>query len=166
MAGLRASVCKLAHVQSRNIDTMLEPATAPWGLRISDSDYGKLSAGLEPQDMDDKWRVRVIDLSESATTAVHFSRSWTDQEYYVLVLKPIDRAAAAAVTTTTSGGGGMEIEALIWEQDKGGIHMTEELAKIEVILVSRSILGCDFEALPDYDSSSLENHPSARLDAD
>jgi len=33
---------------------MQEPATAPWGLRISDADLAKLKAGFIPQDQDDK----------------------------------------------------------------------------------------------------------------
>lgn len=34
---------------------MMNPATASWGLRISDSDFAKLKRGLLAQDMDDKW---------------------------------------------------------------------------------------------------------------
>jgi hypothetical protein len=36
-----------------HVHAMLEPATAPWGLSISDADLEKLKAGFEPQDQDD-----------------------------------------------------------------------------------------------------------------
>ena len=44
---------------------MQEPATAQWGLSISDADFKKLSAGLEPQDQDDKWRILASDPSQN-----------------------------------------------------------------------------------------------------
>lgn len=34
-----------------HVHTMLEPASASWGLGISDAGFKKLSAGFKPQDM-------------------------------------------------------------------------------------------------------------------
>ncbi|KAH8693585.1 hypothetical protein BGW36DRAFT_463264 [Talaromyces proteolyticus] len=95
---------------------MQEPATAPWGLSISDTDFKKLKAGFEPQDMDDKWRVL---------------------EVYVLVVKPSD------------GGSSSSIETITWEQSKGGLRISEEQAKKEAVSLTRGLLRCDFDALPE-----------------
>lgn len=68
---------------------------------------------FEPQDQDDKWRVSVTDQSRSGNISIHFARSGTDKELYVLVVKPIDGGS--------SSGGGVKIEAMTWEQNKGEI---------------------------------------------
>jgi len=133
---------------------MQEPATAPWGLRISDADLEKLKAGFEPQDQDDKWRV-------SAThqpISIHLARSATGKEFYVLhvVVKPGDNG---------SSGSSVKIAAITWEQNKGGIRISEEQAKKEVVIITRGLLECDFDALPEYDIDDLWNHPAAHLDA-
>jgi hypothetical protein len=60
----------------------------------------------------------------------------------------------------SSSSGGVNIEAITWEQNMGGIRMLEELAKKEVVQITRSVLECDFEALPDYDFNELFNHPA------
>ena len=130
---------------------MQEPATAPWGLSINDADLKKLKAGFEPQDMDDKWRVTASDQSQRGTTSVHLARCGADKDLYVLAVKP-------------SGSGG-EVEAITWEQNKGGVRISEEQAKKEVVIITRSILDCGFDALPEYDDSDIWNHPAAQLDA-
>ena len=138
------------------IHTMQEPATAPWGLRISDADLEKLKAGFEPQDMDDKWRVSATNQSQSGTISIHVARGWSGKEFYVLVVKPSDGG---------SSGRGVKIEAITWEQNKGGIRISEEQAKKEVVIITRNLLDCGFDALPDYDNSILWNHPAAQLGA-
>ncbi|KAI1844937.1 hypothetical protein JX266_008953 [Neoarthrinium moseri] len=135
---------------------MEEPATAPWGLRISDADFKKLKAGFEPQDQDDKYRVSVTDQSQSGTISIHFSRTATRKEFYVLIIKPNDSGSST---------GGVEIEAITWEQNKGGIHISEEQGKKEVVLVARHLLECDFDALPEYDVSDMWSHPAAHIRA-
>ena len=62
---------------------------------------------------------------------------------------------------SSSGGGGVVIEAITWEQNKGGIRLSEEQAKKEVLLITRSMLQCDYDALPD-----MFNHPGARIGAE
>ena len=138
------------------VHVMQEPATAPWGLSISDADFEKLKAGFEPQDQDDKWRVSHTDQSESGTISIHLVRSWTGTELYVLFVKPSE-----------GGGSGSSaiIKAITWEQNKGGIRISEEQAKKEVVIITRSLLECRFDALPEYDVSDLWNHPAAQLGA-
>lgn len=138
------------------VHAMQEPATAPWDLRISHADFEKLRAGFEPQDMDDKWRVLTKNDSNTGTISIHFVRSWTGTELNVLHIKPSDRG---------SSNSGTRIKDITWEQNKGGIYISEEQAKKEVVLLSRSLLGCGFETLPEYDSSIFWNHPGAQLGA-
>lgn len=138
--------------------TMQEPATAQWGLSVSDADFAKLKAGFEPQDQDDKWRVSANEQS-SGNISVHLARSGTDKELYVLVINP-----RAGNSSNSINRGGVKVEAITWEQNKGGIHISEEQAKKEVVILARRILECSFEALPEYDVSELWNHPAAQLD--
>ncbi|KAF2253286.1 hypothetical protein BU26DRAFT_477388 [Trematosphaeria pertusa] len=135
---------------------MQEPATTPWGLSISDADFKKLKAGFEPQDQDDKWRVSVKNQSQSGNISFHLARSGTGKELYVLVVKPSDGGSSSS---------GVKIEAITWEQNKGGIRISEEQAKKEVSIITRRLLECGFEALPEYDVSDLWDHPAARIGA-
>ena len=135
---------------------MQEPATVPWGLSISDADFNKLKAGFEARDMDDKWHVSVTEQSHSGTISIHFTRSWTGTELYVLVVKP---------RVGGSIGSGVKIEAITWEKNKSGIRISEEQAKKEVVSIARSLLECRFHALPEYSFSDVWNHPAAQLGA-
>ena len=135
---------------------MQEPATTSWGLSISDADFEKLKAGFEPQDQDDKWRVCVTEHFESGNIFIHLSRSGTGKELYVLVVKPGD--------SSSGNSSDAKIQAITWEQNKGGIRISEEQAKKEVVIITRNLLGCDFETLPEYDVSDLWNHPAAQID--
>ncbi|KAF8854025.1 hypothetical protein BDZ45DRAFT_729062 [Acephala macrosclerotiorum] len=45
---------------------MENPATASWGLSISDVDFAKLKRGVRPRDMDDKWIFKAM--ADEATT--------------------------------------------------------------------------------------------------
>lgn len=142
-------------------------ATASWGVRISDADFEKLKAGFQPRDMDDKWRVIATDdadpeggsLITSTTTStstsitgstmsVHFSRSWTGMVLYVLAVKP---------PRDRDGGASATIDAITWARDRSGqsqmIHTQEEKAKQQVALLCRGLLGCELDALPQYDWS-------------
>lgn len=152
--------CFHAHVQKQITDqlhAMQEPATAPWGLPISDTDLEKLSAGLEPLDQDDKWRISVSDHHQNGIISIHVIRVGTRREIYVLFVNP------------NNGGGGSSsgaiIEAITWEQNKGGIHLSEEQAKKEVVMITRSILGCEYDVLPEYNIEDMFNHPGAWIGA-
>jgi tetrahydromethanopterin S-methyltransferase subunit H len=51
--------------------TMENPATASWGLSISDADFARLKRGVMPRDMDDKWIFKAMtdeELADEATT--------------------------------------------------------------------------------------------------
>ena len=50
---------------------MENPATASWGLSISDADFAKLKRGVRARDMDDKWVFKDMtdeELADEATT--------------------------------------------------------------------------------------------------
>ena len=136
---------------------MQEPATAPWGLPISEADLKKLSAGLEPQDQDDKWRISVSDQHQNGIISIHVVRVGTCREIYVLFVNPNNGGS--------SSSSGAIIEAITWEQSKGGIYLTEEQAKKEVVMITRSMLQCDYDALPEYDPEDIFNHPGAQIGA-
>lgn len=137
---------------------MLEPATALWGLSISGTDFKKLSTGLEPQDQDDKWRISVSDQSEKGNISIHMTRVGTGREIYVLFVNPNNGGGSSSGTAV--------IEAITWEQNKGGIHLTEEQAKKEVVMITRSILQCEYDALPEYNfEEDMFNYPGARIGA-
>ncbi|KAI9928086.1 hypothetical protein ASPWEDRAFT_453534 [Aspergillus wentii DTO 134E9] len=124
---------------------MREPATVLWGLSISDADFKKLKAGFRSSDMNDKWNILAMDQSQSDNIPIHFSRSWTGIEHHILYIKPSDGGSSS----------GAKIEAITWEQRRNGIHILEEYAKKEAVILARVKLDCDFEALPIYHPSDL-----------
>lgn len=134
-----------------HIHTMLEPTIASWNLSISDSDFKKLKAGFEPQDQDDKWRIWATDERQRGRISIHFSRSGTGIKHYILSVKLSDSGSSST---------GVKIEAIIWAQRRREQHIPDDYAKMEVGMIARSILECDFDALPDY-SEDLWNHPAA-----
>lgn len=155
------SCAKANHIHIHiHIHTMQEPATAPWGLRISNSDFTKLRAGFEPQDQDDKWRISVFDQGRSQSQSpngnisIHVTRVVGNREIYVLFVNP---------NNGDSSSSSVMIEAITWEQNKGGIRLSEEQAKKEVVMITRSMLQCDYDALPEYDPEDMFNHPGARI---
>lgn len=142
---IREAVIELPMKKSTRKDSeMQKPATAPWGLSISETDFEKLTAGFEPQDQDDKWRVVVSPLGENGIISVHFSRTGTGIPHYIFFIRPSD-----------VGGSGATIEAITWEQNKGGIYISEEMAKMTVVTISRSLLECDYDVLPLYNTDDI-----------
>jgi len=125
----------------RKPDPMKMPATALWGVRISDTDLKKLKAGYIPEDQDDKW---LFYATEEPLT-VHIVRSALHVDCYVLhiVIKPGD---------DSSSGSSAEIASITWETNRG--CLTEERAKKDAVLISRTVLECDFDALPEYEFES------------
>jgi hypothetical protein len=130
---------------------MQSPATASWGLSISDADFKKLETGFKPQMMEDKWHVFKTDESQGSNISIHFARSWTGDDIYVLDLKPSDHGSS----------NGAKIQAITWAQNKGEMRISEEQSKKEVTFMARGLLKCDFEALPHYDESIFWDHPGA-----
>ncbi|KAH8716784.1 hypothetical protein GQ44DRAFT_762573 [Phaeosphaeriaceae sp. PMI808] len=121
---------------------MKEPGTTPWGIRISNADLTKLKAGFQARDQDTKWHIWVSDQSESGNISITFTRAMLGRDTFILHVKPGD-----------SSDGGHSIEAFTWEQNCGGIHLPQELAKKQAIVLCRLVLKCDIEALPEYDIS-------------
>ena len=137
---------------------MQEPATAPWGLRISNSDFKKLSAGFEPQDQDDKWRISVFDQNQSGNISIHVTWVAANREIYVLFVNPNNNGGSGS----SSSSSGVMIEAITYEQSKSGIHLSDKQAKKEVVVVTRSMLQCDYDALPEYNfEEDMFNYPGA-----
>ena len=130
---------------------MKEPATAAWGLRISDTDAEKLKVGFQPLDQDDKWHIYVS--TTEPATSVHIARSAFGVETYVVHI----------VEKTGDEGSSAEIASITWETNKGGIRISEEQAKKEVVNLTRSILECDYKTLPYYDPADVWNYPKTDL---
>jgi hypothetical protein len=121
---------------------MEAPAKASWDLSISDTDFNKLKTGFEASDMNQRWEITAKEPDENGIIPIHISRSWTDEDQYILAAKPSD-------------SGGAEIISITWEQKKGEIHVDEERGKKEAVVICRMVLHCDFEALPLYDRKIL-----------
>ncbi|KAF2474533.1 uncharacterized protein BDR25DRAFT_109542 [Lindgomyces ingoldianus] len=133
---------------------MKEPRTALWALRISNADLTKLKAGVEPRNQDNKWRIWVSDQSGSGNMSITVTRVMFSRDIYILHVKPGD-----------SSDGGHSIEALTWEQNNSGVRVSEEEAKKKVVVLSRNLLGCDIEALPEYDKSVMWNYSAVKKEA-
>jgi hypothetical protein len=126
---------------------MKEPLTAPWGLPISDADLEKLKVGVKSRNMDDKWDVLNEDPDKDGNISIHILRSWLQEDCYILHIVP--------KPNSDNDGGSANIQSITWEGNKGGLQCDAEQAKKEAVIVSRMILKCEFETLPDYPSSVL-----------
>jgi hypothetical protein len=124
---------------------MTEPGTASWDVSISETDFGKLIAGVESQSMEEKWNVWSEQGSHSGDMLVHFARSWTGQKVYILHLEANDG----------DGNTGGKIKGITWAQKLGENHISEEQSKRDATIISRALLGCKVEALPEYDTDDL-----------
>lgn len=121
---------------------MEAPATATWDVAISSTDFAKLKAGFEAEDMNQRWEIIAKEADASGIIPIHISRSWTEEDQYVLAVEPSEE-------------GGAKITSITWEQNKGEIRVDEERGKKEAVVVCRMVLNCEFETLPAYDRSIL-----------
>lgn len=138
---------------------MKEPLTAPWGLPISDADLEKLKVGVKSRNMDDKWDVLNEDPDKDGNISIHILRSWLQEDCYILHIVP--------KPNSDNDGGSANIQSITWEGNKGGLQCDAEQAKKEAVIVSRMILKCEFETLPDYPSSVLwQSSAYKKLDAE
>ena len=136
---------------------MKEPLIAPWGLPISDADLEKLKVGFRSQSMDDRWDVLNEDPDKDGNISIHILRSWLQEDCYILHIVP--------KPNSDNGGGSARIQSITWEGNKGGLQCGSEQAKKEAVLVSKWILRCEFETLPDYPSSVMwQSSAYKRLD--
>jgi hypothetical protein len=125
-------------------------------VSISESDFAKLKAGVEPESQDDKWHIWNSEESQNNNILIHFARTGTGNKFYILHVKQ-------------NGGGsgtGAKIVAITWAQNKGGILISEKQGKKDAIIITRAVLGGDIEALLEYDFNDIWNHPAATLPVD
>ncbi|KAL1795493.1 hypothetical protein ACET3X_005717 [Alternaria dauci] len=125
--------------------TMIEPASAPWDVSISEADFAKLIAGVESRNMDERWNVWSEERTHDKTILVHFARSWTGNKVYILELEKNDG----------DGDTGGKIKGITWTQKLGRIDISEEQGKRDAIITIRGLLGCKLEACPAYDPGDL-----------
>lgn len=135
--------------------------SASWDLVISEADWTKLQAGLWPRDMDDRWIYEVDEPDVSGVITIHIKRSWTGIELYAMHIKP--KTGQSDSSEASGDNDPTTIIAITWEQNKNGILITEEQAKIEVTILTRNLLDCDFDQLPFYDNDLMWNHPNMSL---
>lgn len=209
---------------------MENPATAPWGLTLSDKDFTALKGGCMMRDMDDRWAFIARtdqelldelaktdesptdvsssdqsssfevstdddeDLSEEPTAQeteegggtrqppparpatgkqgpfkapparavtdqdmaqggnISIRRTWTNTELYRLVL----------TVQPSEDGISRRIEAITWDQRKGRLYISEEQAKINVVVLARLHIECDLAAAPHYETSQYSSSASVR----
>lgn len=82
---------------------------------------------------------------------ISIRRSWSPRhELY--------RLAVGKLGPDEVDGAGARIEAITWEQ-KQSRHVSEEQAKIDVVLLCRSIVGCELAAAPDHDTILFSGFP-------
>ncbi|KAI6467253.1 hypothetical protein MCOR17_004537, partial [Pyricularia oryzae] len=144
----------------RDVKPMKEPLMAPWGIRISKKDVEKLMIGFESDDMDDEWDALIEnpDGNDNKTISIHFLRSWTGDEIYILHLDN-DKDQQQSLQE-----GRTRVHSITWEGDKNGVCIDAEQAKKEVVLLARNLLYCEFEELPQYEHSVVYSHPAYFLD--
>lgn len=132
------------------------PLTAPWDVPISDADVAKLKVGVKSRDMEDRWEILIEDPDEDGGMSVHIFRSWLMEECYILhVVIPREESVGGNNDNGGGSGGsrsasGAKIHRITWEGNKGGWQCDAEQAQKEAVMVARSILNCEFEALPHY----------------
>ncbi|KAI6497099.1 hypothetical protein MCOR14_008726 [Pyricularia oryzae] len=143
-------MAKYPDIKKRDVKPMRERLTAPWGIVVNEKDFEKLATGHESFDMDDQWDVLVEDPDENnnSVISVHFMRSWTGQDIYILHLNNSDAKS------------GIKVDSITWEGNKNGVRIDAEQAQKEVVLLARDVLKCEFDELPHYDFDEVYNHPA------
>ncbi|KAF2664901.1 hypothetical protein BT63DRAFT_78894 [Microthyrium microscopicum] len=126
---------------------MTDPATAPWGLPISNTDFQKLKVGYQPKSSDDKWGIYASNLDDGQTTKITIGRGWRGIRHYIFYLKSRESES------------GMVIESLEWDQNKGVVFISEERGKAEAVVLCRELLKCEFKGLPHHDWTITHEYP-------
>lgn len=110
--------------------------------------YEELSAELEMEEAGEEERTekappaRVVteeDMAQGGNISIR--RTWTNTEHYRLIL----------TVQPSEGGTIRKIKAITWEQHKDNL-ISEEEAKVDVVLLCRSHLECDLAAAPENDT--------------
>ncbi|KAL5906668.1 hypothetical protein ACKVV1_011071 [Pyricularia oryzae] len=112
-----------------HFNPMQNAVSAPWKVHIDSQQLAKLKTDHWPEEMEDKWMVSSE--TRNGRTLVHFARSWTGKDMFVLT---IDEAA----------DGGAQIETLTWNSGDDDTPKSDEAeAKAEVVRLAKSRLGCE-----------------------
>ena len=110
------------------LHSFVEPGSGVWPYAFGDAQTGALLDGFEPEAMEDKWLIYSDDISDAATTSIHFHRSWTGQE-----IIRVDLALTATGSTLTSA---------MWELDAAVLkNPGEEFARSTFVECCRWVLG-------------------------
>ncbi|KAF4547135.1 Hypothetical protein D9617_58g048460 [Elsinoe fawcettii] len=128
---------------------MDDPATAPWGVPITDEDYYKLEAGFRPLNGDDRWKVSIEVLNNNGDMNVYIMRNWSRKLHYILTVR------------TNQDSGSARIETITWDRNRGGNLVTKEQGKIGAAILCRAFCDCELDALPQYDYSLLYDFPGS-----
>lgn len=105
-----------------------EPASGTWSDTFDDAQTRALLNGFEPEVMEDKWLIYSDDISDAATTSVHFHRSWTGQQ---IVRVDLQLTATGSMLTQAT-----------WEMDDAGLKNPGEAFAREMFLeCCRWVLG-------------------------
>lgn len=125
--------------EPRVVKPMKKPLTGPLDLAVSESDLEKLKAGFRSRNQDDKWDWLIED--ENGNTSIHIVRHFVHEEVYILRIAPKSRNEHDASA---------KIHSVTWDGDVPGMQKDAEHVMKYLVLLARSILGCDFETLPHY----------------
>ncbi|MEP6481769.1 MAG: hypothetical protein ABJA94_07150 [Rhodoglobus sp.] len=105
----------------------VNPANGDWPDIFDDAQTRALLNGFGPGAMEDKWLVYCEDLSDAATTTVHFHRSWTGVEVFSVDLQLIETGSRLTRAT--------------WEMDDAAIKSpSEAFARESFVEVCRWVL--------------------------
>jgi hypothetical protein len=133
---------------------MRRPEKIEWDLPISESDFEKLKKGFKPTCMEDHWAVQPTYLRESNAYSICWTRSWTGDPHYVLI-----------IARNLSSAKGPTIQAMIYESfTQSDINITAEMAKQEVICLSRGLLRCGINAFPEIDRKKVFHYPKVPVE--
>ncbi|TLS21048.1 uncharacterized protein PpBr36_10725 [Pyricularia pennisetigena] len=103
--------------------------STPWKVQINSEQLSKLKTDHWPEEMEDKWMVSSE--TREGKTLVHFARSWTGKDMFILTIEE-------------AGDEGAQIETLTWNSGDDDTPKSDEAeAKAMVIRLSKSLLGCE-----------------------
>jgi hypothetical protein len=126
----------------REIGPLENPVTAPWGRKITHSDYTKMLEGFLPQVMEQRWMVKTDTPDAQGHTILHVLRSWTSREMCRLDIKAGDFDRTYDRDWAT-------IVEISWDRSYWACRLgrdgTEEEAKRRALLFCRELMGCELE---------------------
>jgi hypothetical protein len=117
-------------------------ATAPWGRKITHSDYTKMLGGFMPEMMEQRWMAEADTPDAQGNTIVQFLRSWTSRQMCLLTIEAGD-------SNKTEDKNWATIVDISWDKSGWGRcwgpDTTEEEAKRSALLFCRQLMNCELE---------------------